>query len=103
MEVTICGCAAAVTLDPQHETVTRARLVFTSVAPVPLRVQQAEGPLVGQRPTQAALAAAAAAARQAVNPITDHRAPDVYRQEMVEVTAMRALGIALERAKEVTP
>ncbi len=103
MEVTICGCAAAVTLDEKHETVTRARLVFTSVAPVPLRVKQAEDKLVGQRPTEAAMAAAADAARQAVAPISDHRAPDFYRFEMVEVTARRALAAALSRARgEVT-
>ena len=104
MEVTICGCAASVTLDQKHETVTRARLVFTSVAPVPLWVRSAEDVLVGQRPETAALSAAAAAARQAVSPITDHRAPDFYRLEMVEVTANRALRLALERARgEVKP
>ena len=99
MEVTICGCGASVTLDEKHETITRARLVFTSVAPVPLRVRQAEKLLLGQRPTEATLAAAAAAARQAVNPISDHRAPDFYRSEMVEVTARRALHRSLERAR----
>lgn len=104
MEVTICGCAASVTLDQKHETITRARLVFTSVAPVPLRVASAEDVLTGQRPEGSVLAAAAAAARQAVSPITDHRAPDFYRLEMVEVTALRALGVALRRARgEVTP
>ena len=99
MEVTICGCGASLTLDEKHETITRARLVFTSVAPVPLRVQPAEKLLVGQRPTEAMLAAAAATARTAVNPISDHRAPDFYRLEMVEVTALRALRRSLERAR----
>lgn len=104
MEVTICGCAAAVTLDEKREKVTRARLVFTSVAPVPLRVSAAEEPLVGQRPDDMTLAAAAAAARKAVAPISDHRAPDFYRLEMVEVTARRALATATARARgEVTP
>ncbi len=104
MEVTICGCAAAVTLDEKHEQITRARLVFTSVAPVPLRVKAAEAPLVGQPPDDKTLAAAAAAARKAVAPISDHRAPDFYRFEMVEVTARRALQTAVARARgEVTP
>ena len=98
MEVTICGCAASLTLDPLHQTIQQARLVFTSVAPVPLEVPEAGAPLLGQRPTEAALTAAAAAARQAVSPISDHRAPRFYRSEMVQVTAARALRLALRRA-----
>jgi carbon-monoxide dehydrogenase medium subunit len=97
MEVTLVGCAAALELGPDGR-ISRARLVFTSVAPVPLRVAESEPLLVGQRPTAAALDAAAEAARKVAVPIDDHRAPALFRSEMVRVTARRALQQALQRA-----
>ena len=98
MEVTVCGCAASVVLDPALRRITRARLVFTSVAPVPLRVRQCEPLLEGQALTMATLEAAAAKARQLAAPITDHRAPEFYRSQMVQVMARRALRSAVVRA-----
>jgi CO/xanthine dehydrogenase FAD-binding subunit len=98
MEVTIVGCAASVTLDEAKSRVIRARLVFTSVAPVLLRVPEAEQVLVGEVPSLNLVDEAVARARSAAHPIDDHRAPAFYRSEMVELTARRALVMALERA-----
>jgi aerobic carbon-monoxide dehydrogenase medium subunit len=97
MEVTIVGCAASLQLGPDGK-VRRARLVLTSVAPVPLRVTAAEPILEGGAPAESAIASAAATARAAARPIDDHRAPASYRAEMVEVLARRALVLALARA-----
>jgi len=99
MDVTIVGCAAAVSFDKKCERLVRARVVLTSVAPISLRVGEAETILVGARPVEATLAAAAAAARRAARPIDDHRAPAAYRSEVVEVLARRALAGAVERAR----
>ncbi len=100
MEVTVVGCAACLQLNEARDRVTRARLVLTSVATVPLRVDAAEPLLEGERPTEAALDAAAAAARRAVRPIDDHRATAAYRSQVVEVAARRTLQLALRRAQE---
>jgi carbon-monoxide dehydrogenase medium subunit len=98
MDVTIVGCAAGVVLDETRRTVTRARVALTSVAPVPLRVQEAERPIEGEPTSRAAVRASAAAARRAARPIDDHRAPAGYREAMVEVLTERALKSAIERA-----
>ncbi len=98
MEVTIVGCGASVELDPDRRTVRKARLVFTSVAPVPLRVKEAEREVEGRAPDDSVLRAAGAAARRATKPIDDQRAPAEFRSEMVDVLARRALRLALDRA-----
>jgi CO/xanthine dehydrogenase FAD-binding subunit len=98
MEVTIVGCAASVVLDAAGELVLQARLVFTSVAPTPLRIPSAEAVLEGQAPTLRLIEAAADEARRVAPAIGDHRAPQDYRTELVAVTARRALKTAIERA-----
>jgi CO/xanthine dehydrogenase FAD-binding subunit len=99
MEVTIAGCAASIELDPELRTVIRARLVFTSVAPIPWRAREAEQEIEGQPPEPERLRAAAAAARRSVRPIDDHRATAAYRADVVEVIARRALAAALAQAR----
>jgi carbon-monoxide dehydrogenase medium subunit len=98
MEVTIVGCAASVVLDAASERVTQARLVFTSVAPISLRIPSAESIVEGQAPTAQVLQAAAEEARRVAPAIGDHRAPQDYRSDVVAVIARRALKAAIERA-----
>lgn len=98
MEVTIVGCAASVVLDAEKQRVTQARLVYTSVAPIPLRIPSAEKIVEGQLPTAQVLEAAAQEARRVAPAIGDHRAPQDYRIELVAVTTRRALKAAIERA-----
>lgn len=98
MEVTIVGCAASIELEEDRQTVSRARLVFASVAPVPLRVREAEAAVEGRVADLDVINEAAATARSAARPIDDPRAPASFRAEIVEVLTRRALGLALERA-----
>lgn len=97
MEVTIVGVAASVVLD--EERIWQARIVLTSVAPVPLRARAAERCLVGELADERSVRAAAASARGEAAPIDDHRAPASYRSEMVEVLTRRALTQAIARAE----
>ena len=97
MEVTIAGCAASVDLD-QENKVTRARLVYTSVAPTPVRVKAAEEAVEGKWASRNTLKEAGALARRGVHPIDDMRAPAAYREQVVEVITRRALALAIERA-----
>ena len=64
-------------------------LALGAVAPTPLLVPAAAEILLGQEPTDARIAEAAAAARAAAKPITDIRASAEYRSAMVEVLTSR--------------
>ena len=99
MEVTIAGCAARVDLEDDGRTVRTARLVFASVAPVPLRACGAEQAIEGRVADAGVVREAAALARGEARPIDDCRAPADFRSEMVEILARRALGIAIDRAR----
>jgi carbon-monoxide dehydrogenase medium subunit len=104
MEVTLVGCASSVELSADGTQVARARVMLTSVAPVPLPVPEAGEVLAGlalsERPAvEQALVEAGEVARSIARPIDDHRAPAFYRSEMVAVTTRRTLRAALERAE----
>lgn len=102
MEVTLVGCAVSVVLDSACHTIEQARIVLASVAPVLLRVPEAEAALAGQQASEQIYREAAALAREAAHPIDDHRAPAFLRAEMVEVLTRRALTIAVERARNAS-
>jgi CO/xanthine dehydrogenase FAD-binding subunit len=93
MEIAVVGVTAAVTLD--GDTLTRARVAITSLAPTIRRVPEAEAALEAGIDVAAAAAATAAAA----SPISDVRATDRYRTAMAEVMARRAVDAALTRAR----
>ena len=100
MDVTLVGCASSVVLDATATRVERARIVLTSVAPVPLRVPKAEQVMAGVAldDLERATREAGEAARQTARPIDDHRGPAFYRSEMVAVTVRRTLATAVLRA-----
>jgi CO/xanthine dehydrogenase FAD-binding subunit len=97
MEIAVVGAAALVTLGGDG-AVADARVALTAVAPTIVRSSAAEQALRGSRPTDDAIAAAAAAVHDAASPISDVRGSDAYRKAMVEVIARRAIGIAARRA-----
>jgi CO/xanthine dehydrogenase FAD-binding subunit len=72
-------------------TCTDARLALGAAGPTPLRARQAESALIGRRLDADAIAAAAAAAKQEVEPFSDALASDGYRRKMVGVFVRRAL------------
>lgn len=59
------------------------RIALGAVAPTPVRASRAEAALEGTAPDEQALAAAAAAALEEIRPISDVRASDWYRRELV--------------------
>ena len=72
-------------------TVTRARAAFGSVAPVPLRGRAVEACLEGGRLGGAEIAAACGAAMSEVSPISDVRASEEYRRELIGILLRRML------------
>jgi CO/xanthine dehydrogenase FAD-binding subunit len=98
MEIAVVGVTAAVTIE--GDTVTRARVAITALAPTIRRVAEAEAALEGSQGTEADVEAAARAAADASSPISDVRASERYRGAMAEVIARRAIDAALTRARE---
>ncbi|HEX6137486.1 MAG TPA: FAD binding domain-containing protein [Casimicrobiaceae bacterium] len=67
------------------------RVAFGAVAPTPLRAPRTEAALEGHRLDAATIAAAADVARDEVRPISDVRASEWYRRELIHNLTMRVL------------
>lgn len=68
------------------------RVAFGAVAPTPIRAPHVEAALEGQALDDAAIAAACTAAAEDAHPISDVRATDWYRREMVRNMLERMLN-----------
>jgi carbon-monoxide dehydrogenase medium subunit len=95
LEIAVVGVAGLIRLESSNDKCSNARIVIAACAPTPLRVPAAEDLLIGKKPTEEALALAAKTASVAVKPITDVRACEAYRREMVRVQCKRMLEKAL--------
>ena len=99
MEIAVVGAAALMSID-ESGRIVEGRVALTAVAPVCLRVPEAEK-LLADRPASAdTIEKAAEAAAGAAQPIDDVRGSAAYRRAMVSVIARRALERALARAEE---
>jgi xanthine dehydrogenase FAD-binding subunit len=67
------------------------RMAFGAVAPTPIRAPQTEAALEGKPFDQAAIAAALEAANHDIHPISDIRASEWYRRELVQNILRRLL------------
>ena len=97
MEIAVASVGVALWLEAG--AVARARVAYGSVAPVPLRGRKAEAQLVGKALSADVIARCEAAARDEIAPITDVRAGEAYRREVVGVMLRRMLERA-QRAGE---
>jgi len=94
----LCGAAAVVGLD-SGGVVESARLVFLSVGEGPVEANLAAELLVGERPTETAIRAAAdTAAVQDIDPVGDIHAGPAFRRHLSRVIAERVLSKAFEKA-----
>ena len=85
----VVGVAAAVTM--QGGIAEEIRIVLGAVAPVPMRSKKAEAKLRGKKVTEKLISEAAQSAASECKPISDIRASEEYRREMVRVFTRRAL------------
>jgi aerobic carbon-monoxide dehydrogenase medium subunit len=91
------AAAAQVTLGTSG-AIERAGLALTNVGPTPFKASAAEQQLVGKKPDDTVLGAAARTAGQATSPNADRRGAVDYKKEMARILAFRALKKAVQRA-----
>lgn len=99
MDIAVVGVGVRVTLDAAGRC-TAATIALGAVAPTVIRVAAAEQALVGNLLDDATMAAVAAAASAACNPIDDKRGTIAYRRHVAGVLTRRAVTIAAARAVE---
>jgi carbon-monoxide dehydrogenase medium subunit len=92
------GAAVQLRLSPVGR-IDEIGIGLTAVAETPFAAVAAEQALLGAEPTTAAFAAAGAAAAAAARPVADGHGPVEYKRAMVVQMTVRALRIAVERAR----
>jgi carbon-monoxide dehydrogenase medium subunit len=95
------GVAVVLQLDVA-DTITSARLAYTSMGPKPLRARGGEQTLIGQQPTAETFARAAATAMADLEPSDDLHATRAYRLQVGQALTCRALERARLRAQSAT-
>ncbi len=80
----ISAVCAALAIERDGNTVTRARFAFGGMAATVRRAAGAEAAVVGQAWTEATLKAAQAALAEDFKPLTDMRASAAYRQQVAQ-------------------
>jgi len=89
MEIAVAS--VGVVLHRVDGRVVEARVAYGSVAPIPLRGHQAESALIGQLLSEEVVDQCVTAARKEISPITDIRATEGYRREIIGVLLRRML------------
>jgi carbon-monoxide dehydrogenase medium subunit len=92
------GVAATVSIDPATETCQDCRIAMGCVASTPVRAQEAEAVVRGQRLTPALAQEAGALAQQVTDPISDVRGSAEYKRAMAGVFVRRALEQVWQQA-----
>lgn len=94
MEIAVASVGVA--LEITNGMVSRARVGYGSVAPVPLRGRRAEAHLLGQPLCTDTIDQVVTAAQTEISPITDVRASESHRRRIVNVLLRRLLTRAAE-------
>jgi len=92
--------SVAVLLEMEEERCRKARIAAGSVAPVPLRLYKVEALLEGTTISKKLLVEAQQLAMDSLSPITDIRATEEYRQQIVGVYVKRGLEKILGWSQE---
>jgi carbon-monoxide dehydrogenase medium subunit len=97
-EMDIAVVNAAARLDFDGDSVSAARVAIGAVAPTPLFVEAAGEALIGSPLSEATVAAAAQASRDAATPIADMRGSVKQRRHLAGLLTTRTIRGAAERA-----
>ena len=97
MEIAVVGVAVRLTLGGDGIPAA-ASIALAAVGPTCFIVDAAGKALVGRQLDKSSIGEAAAAASAAARPISDNRASENYRRQMVSVLTGRAIQVAAARA-----
>jgi CO/xanthine dehydrogenase FAD-binding subunit len=92
LDISAIAIAAGARLE--GKVMRHVRIAFGAVAPTPMRAPKTEAALEGRAADAAALEAAARTALEEIHPISDVRATDWYRRELVANMLRRTLAHA---------
>jgi len=99
MDIAVVGVGASVVLDESGENFVSARIGLGAVAAKPFYAQEASEVLAGQPVNDETIQKAGAAARAVINPITDMRGTEEFRNHVTGVLTERVVKKAVERAR----
>lgn len=88
----ISAIAIAAGACVEHRVLTKVKIAFGAVAPTPIRAPRTETALEGRALDAATLDAAAEVALAEIHPISDVRASDWYRRELVRNMLKRVIS-----------
>jgi carbon-monoxide dehydrogenase medium subunit len=91
MDLAVVGVAVVGSLDPRGESFEDIRIGLGAVAPTPVRAKKTEAFLIGKKIREDLIAEAASLASTETRPISDVRASDWYRFEMVKMLVKEAI------------
>jgi len=100
MDIAVIGVAVRLSLDETLKRIVCARIVLGAVAPIPMRVPEAEMILVESGVNLLTLQEVSNLAAARARPITDLRGTRSYRLEMVKVMTRRAVKQAWKQLKK---
>ncbi len=95
----LVGCSTVVTLD-EKGACKAARMVLSAVGETPLAVPQAAQLLIGQKPSEEGIRAAAEQAAKEIDPGSDIHATAEYRRHLAKVLVQHTLKVAFARAAQ---
>jgi carbon-monoxide dehydrogenase medium subunit len=99
-DLAIVGVAVLGYPDRKAKSGCRFRIALASVAPVPIRVPEAEAILAASPITPDVIGAAARAAMETAKPIDDVRSSAAYRKAMVKNLTQRAVTAVWEQLEQ---
>lgn len=86
----------AVALQVEGDVIKDARICYGAVGPTPLRGKKAEAHIIGKKVSEKLFEEAGAIAHDECTPITDFRASEEYRRDLIRVYTKRTLRKAVE-------
>jgi len=98
--IKIVSTSVAVTVEADSGVCKDAKIVMSTVAPIPLITKKAAEMLKGKKLTDELIEEAAKMAASETDPTTDVHASAEYRKEIVKVLVKRAIKKAFEKAKK---
>lgn len=99
VKMDLAVASVAVLLEMEGKRCRKARIAAGSVAPIPLRLHNAESVLEGSAISSRTVANARQLAEDEIVPITDIRSSEEYRRQITGILVKRVLEKALEWSK----